>query len=525
MPKKRERRLNMNALRRLLKLRFYHNLSQRHIADSLGCSRKSVQNYEALAIQNGLTDFKLIEDLSDVDLLSRLGLKSDLDSRPLRKTAQLPDWKEIRLELTKKHVTLALLWSEYIEDNPGGYKYSQFCEHYRRWKKKASLSMRQEHKAGEKIFVDYAGSTVPIVVNSKTMETRNAAIFVGVLGSSSYTYCEATWTQSLPDWLMSHRHMFEFFGGVTTIIIPDNLKSGVNKPCRYEALINRSYEELCNHYSTCVIPARVKKPKDKAKAEVGVQVISRWIIAALRNKTFYSLEELNEEIRFLIEKINNRPMKHYNRSRRELFEVIDKPALLPLNPTPYVFSEWKAVRVNIDYHVELDGCFYSVPHQLTGKKVDIRATASTVEILHQCKRIASHQRANKGGETTTLPEHRPEAHKAYLEWTPEKIECWANENGPEITLFIKRLLEVMPHPKQSHRSAEGLVRLVDKYGKERLNRACSMAISVNSISYRTVQNILRNNRDKLHNVKAKNTDKVNEALNSHDNVRGSEYYH
>ena len=524
MPKKKERRLNMNAVRRLLKLRFHHNFSQRHVADLLGCSRKSVQRYEALVIQRGLTDFNLIDSLSDTELFNQLGLRSGLTLIPLRKGDQLPDWPKIKTELSKKHVTLSLLWSEYIDDNPRGYKYSQFCEHYTRWRKTLSLSMRQEHTAGEKTFVDYAGSTIPIVINPKTMETRDAQIFVGVLGASSYIYCEATWTQSSQDWLMSHRRMFEYFGGVTAVIVPDNLKSGVNKPCRYEALINRSYEECCNHYGTCVIPARVRKPKDKSKAELGVQVISCWIIAALRNKIFYSLEELNEEIRSLLTRINNRKMRHYNKSRKELFENIDKSALLALNPKPYIFSEWKSASVNIDYHVEFEGCFYSVPYQLIGKRVDVRATASTIEILHQCKRVASHQRANEGGRAVTLPEHRPEAHKASLEWTLEKVEGWASENGPDVVLFVKELLRFMIHPKKAYRSSEGLVRLAKKYGKDRLNRSCAKALSVNSISYHTVRNILRNNRDKFDDSKADNN-KINEALNSHNNVRGSEYYH
>ena len=382
--------------------------------------------------------------------------------------------------------------------------------------------MRQEHKAGEKAFVDYAGSTFPIIVNRKTMETREAQLFVGTMGSSSYTYCEVTCTQKLPDWLMSHRRMFEYFGGVPHILVPDNLKSGISKPCRYEATVNRSYEEMSRYYGTCVIPARRQSPKDKGKVEAGVLLTSRWVLAALRNETFYSLEEANEAIQLLLHKINNKPMRQLKKSRRELFETIDKPSLRPLPTTPYVFSEWKQARVNIDYHVAFDGSFYSVPHQLVQKQVEIRATDTVVEVFRLHERIASHRRSYRQGSFTTNFDHRPVSHQEHLKWTPERIVRWAAQKGPDVALFIQSLISSKAHPEQGYRAAVGVIRLADKYGQDRLSKACSKALSVGSPSYHTVKNMLQN---KMENVEPlKRSEKTNLTFISNRNVRGPDYY-
>ena len=334
------KRLNMRSIKRLFELRFQLKLTQREVARALNCGKTTVADYESRARRRGLVDYNQIALMSEDELLSLLGLISShpCSTSPSCPEKPLPDWNIIHNELkTHKHVTLFLLWSEYRESFPEGYSYSRFCKHYRCWQQKLSVVLRQDHHAGEKAFVDYAGQTVKII-DSQTGEFREAEVFVGVLGASSYTYCEATWSQQLPDWIMSHRRMFEFFGGVPQIVIPDNLKSGVTKSDRYEATINSTYQEFAIHYGTCVIPARSSRPKDKAKAESGVLVVSRWILAALRHKTFHSLEELNSCIRSLLPKINGRKMRYVERSRRELFDSIDAPALGSLRSEPYHLS-------------------------------------------------------------------------------------------------------------------------------------------------------------------------------------------
>ena len=457
------KRLEMSIVKRFLELRLNSKLSQRQVAKSLSCSRRTIQRYERLMREKGLTDPHLLKSLSAADLFTRLGLKSNCSL--LRKSHCLPDYPYIHTELTKPHVTLALLWEEYLlSDHPMGYKYSQFCEHYRRWKKSLSVTMRQEHRAGEKVFVDYAGTPLKIIVNPKTGEFREAQLFVGVLGASSYTFCELSWSQRLPEWLMSHRRMFEYFGGVPEIIVPDNLKSGVTKPDRYEATVNRSYEALATHYGSCVIPTRVVKPKDKAKVESGVLLASRWILASLRNKEFDSLEAANEAVSIRLEKLNNKVMRQLKKSRRELFESIDQPALRQLNPSSYVFSEWKKARVNIDYHIAFAGCFYSTPYQLVGKEVEVRATQSVIEIFHGSQRVASHCRSYRAGHCSTDFSHRPTSHQEYLKWTPERITHWASQKGPQTGLFIKALISSKAHSEQGYRAALGVIRLADKYG-------------------------------------------------------------
>ena len=514
------KRLKMKTIRKLLELRIQAQVSQRQVSKVLGCDRKVIRRYERLATMSGLTDFNLVQELSDEELFTRLGLQSNCSL--LRKSYCFPDYLYIHTELTKPHVTLALLWEEYFSDHPMGYKYSQFCEHYRRWKKSLSVTMRQEHRAGEKVFVDYAGTPVKIIVNPKTGEIREAQLFVGVLGASSYTFCELSWSQCLPDWLMSHRRMFEYFGGVPEIIIPDNLKSGITKPDRYEATVNRSYEELATHYGSCVIPARIVKPKDKAKVEAGVLFASRWILASLRNKEFYSLSEANEAVGILLEKLNNKTMRQLKKSRRELFESIDQPTLRRLNPSAYVFSQWKKARVNIDYHIAFDGCFYSTPYQLVGKEVEVRATQSVIEVFHGSHRVASHCRSDRPGHCSTNFSHRPKSHQEYVKWTPERITHSASQKGPQVGLFVKSLVSSKPHPEQGYRAALGVIRLSDKYGETRLNQACAKALNIQSISYQTVKNILRNNMDKADHPKANEITK--EFFSSNSNVRGKEYY-
>lgn len=517
-----QERLAMRDIKELLRLRFKVGLSQRQTAKASGFGRTTVQEYEARAIAGNLTNPDEIEKLSTEEVYKRLGFKSQVIFPSVEAgTTPLPDWRKIREDLSRhKHTTLMLLWTEYKEEHPDGFQYSHFCDLFALWKKKVTVVMRQEHKAGEKTFIDYAGSTIDII-DAETGEVRPAQIFVAALGASSYVFAEASWTQTLPDWLMSHRRMVEYFKGVTQILVPDNLKSGVTKPNRYEAKINRAYQEFAEHYDTCVIPARVRKPKDKAKVEVSVQVVSRWIIAALRNKKFYSLEELNEAIAGLLKKINERKMRHIGKSRLELYKQIDRPALKPLPQRPYEFGEWKEVTVNIDHHVEYGDAFYSTPHQLVQTTVWVRATNAVVEIYQNFERIFAHRRTYIKGKYVTEPSHRPIAHQEHAKWTPERIIGWAGSKGDIIGEFVKRLIERKVHREQSYRSALGVIRLCDKYGSERMQLACQKAIRIESISYQTINNMLKNGMEKM----APTDEELQMNLfSNHENVRGEKYY-
>lgn len=517
-----QERLAMRDIKELLRLRFKVGLTQRQTAKASGFGRTTVQEYEARALAANLTEPAEIEKLSPEELYRRLGFKIVGSVAVNSGAKELPDWHTIREDLSRhKHTTLMLLWTEYKEAHPDGYQYSQFCDLYNQWKSKISVVMRQEHKAGEKTFIDYAGSTLD-VIDSPTGEVKSTQVFVAALGASSYVFAEATWSQALPDWLMSHRRMVEYFEGVSQILVPDNLKSGITLPNRYEATVNRAYQEFAEHYGTCVIPARVRKPKDKAKAEVSVQVVSRWIIAALRNRKFYSLEELNEAIAELLKKINDRKMRHLGKSRRELYEQFDKPALKPLPARPYEYGHWKQATVNIDYHVEYDNAFYSVPHKLVQTQLWVRATATVIEIYQNFERIFAHRRTYIRGKYVTEDAHRPISHQEHAKWTPERIIEWASSKGQSIGEFVKLLIGRKVHPEQSYRAALGCIRLADKYGAERLTMACKKAIRIDSISYKTVKNMLKNGMEK---VAPTDEELQIDLFSNHENIRGENYYH
>jgi transposase len=509
-----QERLTMRKIREVLRLKWECGLSNRAIARSCSISHGTVGEYVRRAREAGLS-WPLPDDLDEGRLFKLLFPKPP---DPGSRVIPCPDWSWVHAELHKKSVTLRLLWVEYREDHPTGYGYSQFCALYRKWAKRLNPSMRLTHKAGEKVFVDYAGQTVPIV-DPDTGEVCQAQIFIGVLGASNYTYIEAQWSQELPNWINGHVRMFSFFGGVPEIVVPDNLKAGVKNPCRYEPDLNPTYQDLAEHYGVAVIPARSGKPKDKAKAEVGVQVAERWILARLRNRTFFSLADLNQAIRELLRPLNERPMKHLERSRREFFELLDRPALRPLPEQPYVFATWKKARVNIDYHVEFDKHYYSVPYTLIHEEIDIRATRSTVEIFFKNKRVASHPRVKSPGRHTTLAEHMPTAHQKYLEWTPERLVRWAQSIGPHTAQLVQTLLDSRKHPQQAYRSCLGLLRLAQRYGEERLEAACRRAFPAGIISYKGVKNILD---AKLDQIEPEEPSTV--VPESHENVRGQSYY-
>lgn len=379
--------------------------------------------------------------------------------------------------------------------------------------------MRQTHRAGEKLFVDYAGQTMPIV-DRQTGEVRDAQVFVAVLGASSYTYAEATWSQALPDWLGSHGRAFEFFGACPAILVPDNLRSAVTKAHRYEPDLNPAYQALADHYGVAVIPARVRKPRDKAKAEAGVLLVERWILARLRRQRFFSLDQANRAIREGLDRLNARAFRKLPGTRRGLFESIDRPAMRPLPAQRYEFAEFKRARVNIDYHVELDGHYYSVPHALVRQEVELRSTASTVEVLHRGQRVASHVRSPLKRTHTTVAAHMPESHRRHAEWTPERLIRWAENIGPATATCVAGIMAARRHPEQGFRACLGLLRLSDRYGVERLEAACCRAAALSAFRYQTVESILKSGLDQ----KAESS-VVSTAPRDHAHVRGAGYFH
>ncbi len=441
--------------------------------------------------------------------------KAARDARPL------PDWAEVHRELARKGVTLLLLWEEYKADYPDGLQYSQFCDRYRAWAGKLDLVMRQHHRAGEKLFVDYAGQTVP-VVDPLTGEIREAQIFVATLGASAYTYAEATWTQGLSDWIASHIRCLEFLGAVPALLVPDNLKSAVARPCRYEPQANATYEDLSDHYGTAILPARVRHPRDKAKVENSVLLVERWILARLRHHTFFSLPELNAAIRELLDMLNTKPFKKLPGCRQALFEQLDRPAMKPLPAERYTYAEWKKARVHIDYHVEVLGHYYSVPYQLVKQELDVRITAHTVELLHHNKRVASHRRSSLKGRHTTLTGHMPKAHQQYAHWTPQRLVHWAEKTGPATAEVVATILSSRAHPQQGFRSCLGIMRLGKSYGDERLEAACQRALRLGATSYKSLQSILKNGLDRQALPEA---EEATPKPIAHPNIRGGGYYH
>ena len=506
----------MRKIKEVLRLKWAQGLSNRQIAKACGIARPTVGEYLRRAADAGLS-WPLPTDLDEATLERQLFPPPPSLPAPVR---GVPDWSLVHQELKRKGVTLFLLWQEYRETHPEGYQYSWFCDHYRAWRGKLDVVMRQDHRAGEKLFVDYAGQTMP-VVDRDTGEIREAQIFVAVLGASNYTYAEATWTQALPDWIGSHQRAFTFLGGVPEMVVPDNLRAGVSKAQRYEPDINPTYHDMATHYGVAVLPARARRPRDKAKVEAGVLLVERWILAALRRRTFFSLAELNAAITGLLEKLNARPFKKLPGTRRAHFEALDKPALRPLPAAPYVYAEWKKARVHIDYHVAIDGHYYSVPHALIKKQLDVRITQHTVECFHRGQRVASHRRSLNKGRHTTVPAHMPEAHRQVGEWTPQRLANWAAKTGPATEKLITTVLTSRRHPQQAYRSCLGILRLGKAYGDDRLEAACRRALILGSHSYKSIESILKHRLDDQPRAEQQEL-----ALpEDHDNIRGPSYSH
>jgi len=507
-------RLSMRKLREFLRLHFENKLSARAIGRSVKVSPSTAQVYLSRIRVAGLT-WPLPPELDNDEALTRVMFTQGSvikDKRPE------PNWVQLHLELKKKHVTRQLLWEEYKTGRPDGYQYSAFCRHFGEWEARLQLSMRQEHRAGEKLFIDFSGDGIDIV-DPKTGEVRAAKLFVAVLGASSLTYVEPVLAEDLPNWTQCHVNALHFYGGVMEIWVPDNLKAGVTKPDAYEPELNPTYANLAQHYGVAVIPARVRKPKDKAKVEVGVLLAQRWIIAALRKRQFFSLTEVRDAVRPLVEKLNSRPMRRLKKSRRQLFEELDRPALKPLPAREWEFAEWKQTKVGFNYHVEFNEHSYSAPHALAQREIEVRATASTVEVLLNGLRIAAHVRDDSPGKYTTLKEHMPRAHRDYAEWDPPRLIAWATKVGPGTAALVEGIMSRRPHVQQGFKACLGVMSLRNTY-EDRLEAACMRAVQMNAFSYKSVKAILKRGLDR--EVLAAAADV---PLPPHGNIRGSGYYH
>lgn len=509
-------RITMRKIRDILRLKLAADLSIRDIHRSTKVSVGQIQKLLSKARELNLS-WPLPNDLDDAELARRF--YPSADTRVSTRFAQ-PDWAAMHLELKRKDMTKQLLWEEYCQRYPNRcYSYSQFCDRYRQWQKKQKRSMRQTHRAGEKCFVDYCGPTVPII-DPDTGEIRGAQVFVGVLGASNYTFAEATWTQSLPDWLGSHTRMLDFFGGRPQIIVPDNLRSATSRCCRYDPDLNPSYQQWAEHYQVAVVPARPYKPQDKSKAEVGVQIVERWILARLRHHSFFSLAELNQCVAALLTELNLKPFKQLPGNRNEAFATLDKPALQSLPAQPYQFTEVKTVKVNIDYHVQFKDHCYSVPHQYVGETLELHATESLVTLYFQGHQVAAHPRKHRGGHTTE-PTHMPERHQKHQQWNPQRLKRWARDIGQETEVWVRGQLDSRPHPEQAYRVCLGLLNLSREYPPQRLEAACVIANREGLVRLKQVKSLLKANRDQLPEALETSL----KLPQQHDNIRGPQHFH
>lgn len=507
----------MRKIKEVLRLRYELGLGQRQIARSCSMSRAAVADYLERAEAAGFR-WPLPEGCGDEQL------EAQLFRRPVPEPAvrrMLPDFAQMHEQLQRhRHVTLQLLWEEYRQAHPEGYQYSFFCDLYRQWKRKQDVVLRQEHKAGEKMFVDWAGTGIP-VHDRATGQVWQASLFVAVLGASSYTYAAATCDQQMESWIGAHIQALEFFGGVPRLIVPDNAKAGVARACRYDPDLNPTYQEMAMHYGVGVVPARPYKPRDKAKVESAVLLAERWIVAALRHRRFFDLPAVNAAVRELLERLNQRPFRKRSGSRASLFACLDQPALRPLPPERFDLSQWARARVNIDYHVAFDSNFYSVPYQLVQQTVEVRATPSTVEIFHRGQRVASHSRCRGQHHTISNNEHRPRSHRVHLEWTPSRMVQWAAHIGPHTERLFERILTSKPHPEMGYRSCLGLIRLAEQYTPPRMEAAAERALLAGACRYRSVKSMLEKSLDRQ---PLPDRGSAPPAAAAHDNIRGAEYF-
>lgn len=508
----------MRQAREIIRLKS-SSVSAHEISRRLGMARSTVR--EALKrAESAELSWPLPEDMTDTAL--EAALYANRRSKRGHRRIDEPDWSAVHREMKRKHVTLLILWDEYIVSNPEGYSYSRFCELYRSFEKTLTVTMRQTHAAGERLFVDYAGDGVPVVIERLTGEIRMAQIFVAVLGASSFTFAKATWTQALPDWIDAHERAFEAIGGVPQLIVPDNAKTAVVKACFYDPQVNRTYAEMAAHYGTAILPARPRKPRDKAKVEQAVLIVERWLLGRLRRRIFYSLADVDAAIGELLVQLNEkRFLRRLGVTRRQLLEEVDRPALKALPSEPYEYCEWSLRRVGIDYHVEVDAHYYSVPYRFARAEVDARLTARGVELFHKGERIAVHLRTSGNRKHTTIPEHMPSSHRRYAGWTIERIREDARKVGPATAALCEQILAARPHPEQGFRACLGIVRLVGSYGAVRVEAAAERAIDVGARTYGSVKSILDNKLDRRPAPKRA----AETAPILHPNIRGSRYYH
>jgi transposase len=509
--------MSMRRIKEILRLKYELGLENRQIARSCSVPHSTVGNYLKRAETAGVC-WPLPAELDGRAVEERLFPEKE----PRSSCRQpLPDWTYIHRERHRhRHLTLQLLWQEYKQDNPEGYQYSRFCELYGDWARRLDLVLRQDYRGGEKLFVDYAGQTIPII-HGQTGQARQASIFVAVLGASNYTYAEASERRDLAAWIGAHNRAAGFFGGVASIVVPDNCKTGVKTPCYYEPDLNPTYRDWAEHYGTVIIPARVRKPRDKAKVETGVLIVERWILAALRKRTFFSLAELNQAIAGLLAQLNDRRFRKLNTTRRRLFEEVDRPALKSLPAEPFQFAEWKKVRVHRDYHVEVDRHYYSVPYQFVHEQLEARTTESTVEVFRCGRRLVTHARSFVPGRHTTLAEHRPPCHQN-LEWTSDRVIRTGRVVGEATAAVLERIMQSRPHPELGYRSCLGVLRLGDRYTRERLEAASRRALALNACSYRSLKSILAAGLDRQPAEPLEAPSRAHQA--THVNVRGASYY-
>ena len=516
MPRRKQvRRTTVKDIRSILRLTHEQGLSVRAVSERLKMSKTTVATYLLRAKQTGLAVWPLPEGLEDDVALERHLFRRA--GRPPQDLVE-PDWRSVSTELKRKGVTLTLLWQEYRTSHPDGYGYTWFCNRFAAFEHRTNATFRNRHEAGAVMQTDYAGHTVPII-DPTTGAIHNAQIFVAVLPASSLTFSYASYSQKLPDWIEGHERALAYFGGVTKAIICDNLKAGVAKAIWFEPTLNATYAAMAEHYDTTILPTRVRKPRDKAKVEGAVLIVERWILARLRNQRFFSLADLNVAIWALLDDLNNRPMRHIGLSRRALFDAVEKQTLSPLPATPFEYAEWKVAKVHPDYHVEVDKTFYSVPHRLIGRQVDIRLTHRVVEIFLDHTRVASHVRSSARSGHVTINEHMPKAHQRHANTTPASLLNQAAKIGVNAAILVERMMRDRPHPEQGYRSAFGILSLARRYNIERVEAACERALIINSMTYTSVAAILKSGLDRA----APQADPA-KPTPSHSNIRGSAYY-
>jgi transposase len=512
----------MSSIREILRVLFSGGMTYREIGSVIGISHNTVSRYDRLRIEKGVT-------LEQVEEMDDNSLDHCFNARPLScdERRPLPDFEAWHMELKIRGVTLELLWQEYRTQYPSGYSYAHATRLYKQWARKLNLTMRQIHRPGEKLFVDYSGKRLPIT-QRETGEIFMAEVFVAVMGASSKTYVEASRSQQEQDWLQSNANALAYFGGVPAMIVPDNLKSAVIKNTKGLIKLNPRFVDFARHYRTVIIPARPKKPKDKAKVEAGVRIMQTWILAKLRHRVFFSLEEANVAIRALLEEFNAKPFKKIRGSRNALFEQLDRPALSALPPEAYEYADWKiGARVGLDYMVEYAGCFYMVPHNLVDQYVDIRVTATTVEVMFRNKRVASHVRLHNEGERAVNRDYMPASHQHYSDWSPTRLLAWAQSVGDATEKVFKHLLCTKSHPESGFRACVALVDEGKRYGLERLDAAAAVATQINSLTLSSIRSILRTGRDRLASPASIDEMPIAEpvVIPSHENIRGANYYH